>query len=219
MPSGLSGTSELALHARSCRSPRSLLPGRPRRQKMLASMFAAAPATAPPVYPYPQDCSSVTGASPPTWFKDCNATLGGCFEMTIPSRDLFSVGNTSRTVCDSTGHCNTLYGHGAQWCIDHINRKMYTKAVVADAVMFFEIDNSTQQPVGTNANSCRMIVGKDGDVTDARVYATDRLLCSAVNVSTSNNITYVNVGAGAPTKLDKIAAKISSLAKELVKGF
>jgi len=185
--------------------------GKPTEQDLLAVKLMSLAAPSPPVYPYQQDCSSVTGASPPSWFTDCNASLGGCFELTMPSRDLFSVGNTSRTVCDSSGNCNTFFGHGAKWCIDHINRKIYTKPDVADAVMFFEIDNSTAQPVGMNAPSCRLLVGRDADAADARVFATDRLLCSAVNVSTANNITKINVGAGKPTKLDKIAAKLAKL--------
>lgn len=83
---------------------------------MLSVAFAALAAAVglaviveePPKYPYPQDCSNIAYTKPPSWFKDCDSTVGGCFALTVPSLDtLFSVGNTSRTTCDSTGHCDT----------------------------------------------------------------------------------------------------------------
>eukprot|EP00325_Prymnesiales_sp_UTEX-LB-985_P025717 CAMPEP_0174718254 /NCGR_PEP_ID=MMETSP1094-20130205/28404_1 /TAXON_ID=156173 /ORGANISM="Chrysochromulina brevifilum, Strain UTEX LB 985" /LENGTH=164 /DNA_ID=CAMNT_0015918311 /DNA_START=84 /DNA_END=578 /DNA_ORIENTATION=+ len=151
-------------------------------------------------YPFPQDCSQATSSSPPDWFKDCNATLGGCFLLTVPMEAVYSVGNTSRTTCDSMGKCVTDFGGGATWCIDHINGKVYTKNLMPSAVMYLEIDNTTKMPPGINRPSCRLLVGNDDELKayDSRVYSQDRILCSANKKMTLNNITYVDVGAGPP---------------------
>jgi len=165
----------------------------------LVSLFAAAPH-----YPFPQDCSQVSASSPPKWFTDCNATLGGCFLLTVPMESVYSVGNTSRTTCDHMGHCNTDYGFGATWCIDHINGKLYTKNLVPTAVMYFEVDNTTKMPPGVNRPSCRLLVGSDAELKayDSRVYSQDRILCSANKKVTKDNITYVDVGAGPPPMVE-----------------
>ena len=72
------------------------------------------------------------------------------------------------------------------------------------SVMFFEVDNSTIQPNGTNAPSCRLLVGFDAELGsfDSRVYAQDRLLCSANKTHYDNvtNVTYVDVVAVPPPK-------------------
>lgn len=66
--------------------------------------------------------------------------------------------------------------------------------------MFFEVDNTTKMPNGTNAPSCRLLVGYDYELStfDARVYSQDRLLCSAKKTQTKDNVTYFDVGAGPP---------------------
>jgi len=168
----------------------------------LAANLAAPPPPAPPVYPYPQDCTQVGASHAPSWFTECNATIGGCFELTLPTESNYNLGNTSRTECDSSGNCWTAYGNDAQWCIDHINGKLYTKAVKPNSVMYFEIDDISPQPNHTNAPSCRFLVGSDDNLKayDARVYSADRILCSANlnHYDNTTNTTYFDVGAGPP---------------------
>jgi len=129
---------------------------------------------------------------------NCNSTIGGCFVINLPTETTFNVGNTSRTACDSLGHCSTSFGGGAKWCVDHINGYVYTKALQATGTMFFEVDDKTPQKPGVNAPSCRFVVGQDGSTYHATVFQTDRMLCSMAIHKTIANVTYASLDARVP---------------------
>eukprot|EP00316_Scyphosphaera_apsteinii_P021426 CAMPEP_0119304936 /NCGR_PEP_ID=MMETSP1333-20130426/6050_1 /TAXON_ID=418940 /ORGANISM="Scyphosphaera apsteinii, Strain RCC1455" /LENGTH=164 /DNA_ID=CAMNT_0007307915 /DNA_START=45 /DNA_END=539 /DNA_ORIENTATION=+ len=159
--------------------------------------FFALLAFTPPKYPFPQDCSTVHGALTPKWFTGCDKAIDSCYKVTIPPETSFNVGNTSRTSCDALGHCNTNYGSGMNWCVDHINGVIFTKSTAIDSVMFFEVDDTSPQPPGVNAPSCRFSIGlDDAKKNETKVYKSDRLTCAAASKPVgADGITYANISA------------------------
>lgn len=124
--------------------------------------------------PYPQDCTRMDGAVVPHWYNECTKAPGGCFSISTPKEDDYNIGNTTM---------GQFSGDGAQWCVDHLQGKVYTKIDETRGAQYYEVDKRGASQGG----ACRFLVGFNGSAYEARVYVTQGLNCTLANTTSHND--------------------------------